>query len=343
MKASQTLKQGEDGKNRLTAVVASEATPRHIWLTYTPMEHERGNHMAERMVKSNGIELWTESFGKPGDPAILLVMGASAQGYGWPDAFIEQLVAGGHYVIRYDHRDTGQSTCFDFQKNPYTLDDMAEDAVGVLDAYGIATVHLVGASMGGMLCQLISIRHPERVRTLTLMMSTPLRPALKEHILQAFQGQAPTEAQLPLPTARVIEVHLAAASNPPRTRQEHIEFQVKMVRALCGTAAPFDEQEIRRRVERMIDRARDPAASANHGLVPSATHEQAEALKRLRVPTLVIHGTDDPILPPAHGTALAETIPGARLLMLNGLGHDFPRPLLGDMTGAILSHTGARA
>ncbi|WP_257461645.1 alpha/beta fold hydrolase [Archangium lipolyticum] len=299
--------------------------------------------MAERMVKANGIELWTESFGDSTHPAILLVMGASAQGLGWPDELIEQLVSGGHYVIRYDHRDTGQSTCFDFQKNPYTMTDMAADAVGVLDAYGISTVHLVGASMGGMISQIVSILHPERVRTLTLMMSTPLRPTTMEAIQESFQGRTTAEAPLPPPAQRVIEVHLAAVSKPPITREDLIEFQMKMLRALSGSAAPFEEQPLRRRVERMVDRAHNFAASANHGLVPSATREQAEALKRLRVPTLVIHGKDDPILPSPHGVALAETIPGARLLMLEGLGHDFPRPLLGEMARAILTHTGSRA
>ncbi|QRK12158.1 alpha/beta hydrolase [Archangium violaceum] len=289
--------------------------------------------MAERMVKSNGVELWTESFGEPGNPPLLLVMGASVQGIAWPEELIELLVAGGYYVIRYDHRDTGQSTCFDFQKNPYTLLDMAEDAVGVLDAYGIAAAHLVGASMGGMICQLVSIHHPERVLTLTLMLSTPLRAGRME----TFQGRATTET-LPPPAPFVCELLMAAASKPPGNRQEAIDSQVKMVRALSGSVAPFDEQECRRRVERMFDRARDPAASANHGLVPLPTREQAEALKHLRVPTLVIHGTDDPMLPPAHGVAAAEAIPGARLLMLEGLGHDLPRPLFGEIARALLAH-----
>jgi pimeloyl-ACP methyl ester carboxylesterase len=298
--------------------------------------------MTERMVKAKGIELWTESFGEPGNPPLLLVMGASFQGIAWPEELIEQLVAGGHYVIRYDHRDTGQSTCFDFQKKPYSLADMAGDVVGLLDAYGITAAHLVGASLGGMISQLVSILHPERVLTLTLMMSTPLRPAHMEGFQKAFQGQTPAEAPLPPPDPRVIELYLASVNHPPVTRQEHLDFQVKMARVLTGSAAPFNEQEIRRMLERMFDRARDPAAAANHGRVLSATREQAEALERLRVPTLVIHGTDDAILPPAHGAALAKTIPGARLLMLEGLGHDFPRPLLGEMARAILSNTGSR-
>ncbi|WNG17971.1 alpha/beta fold hydrolase [Cystobacter fuscus] len=298
--------------------------------------------MAERMVKSNGIELWTESFGEPGHPPILLVMGASAQGLLWPEEFIGLLVAGGRYVIRYDHRDTGQSTCLDFQKNPYTLEDLAQDALGVLDAYGIAAAHLVGASLGGMICQLVSTLHPERVLSLSVMMSTPLRPGIMETFQQAFQGKTP-EGALPPPAPRAIQVQLAAASNPPRNREESIDLQVKMARAMAASAAPFDEQECRRTVERMLERARNPAAAMNHGFVPSPTQAQAEALKHLRVPTLVIHGTDDPMFPSAHGVAVAERISGAKLLMLEGMGHDLPRPLFGEISRALLTHTGARA
>ncbi|WP_224363986.1 alpha/beta fold hydrolase [Hyalangium versicolor] len=293
-------------------------------------------------MKSNGIELWTESFGDPGAPPILLVMGASAQAHGWPEAFIDLLVAGGRYVIRYDHRDTGQSTCFDFQKNPYTLDDLAADALGVLDAYGIARAHLVGASLGGMICQLLSILHPERVLTLTSMVSTPLRTDSNETFLQALLGQ-PYTGTLPPPAPRAVEMYRAVAASPPSNRQEAIEVQMTILRALAGRAAPFDEQEIRSRVERMFDRARDYSASMNHGLVPSPTREQAEALKRLRVPSLVIHGEDDPIFPPGHGVAQAEIIPGAKLLMIEGMGHEIPRQQYGTLVQAILSHTGSIA
>jgi pimeloyl-ACP methyl ester carboxylesterase len=298
--------------------------------------------MAERQVKANGIELWTESFGKPADPPLLLVMGASAQGYGWPEGLIELLVAGGRYVIRYDHRDTGQSTCIDFQKNPYTLEDLAADAVGVLDAYGIRAAHVVGASMGGMIGQLMGIRYPERVLTLTSMLSTPLRTDVSESFLQAFTGQPPT-GTLPPPAPRAIAVYRELAGNPPRNRQEAIDAQVKMLRVLAGSGTPFDEPEYRRRVEQMFDRARDMAASANHGLVPSPTREQVEALKSLRVPTLIIQGSDDPMFPPGHGAAAAEIIPGAKLLTVEGLGHDIPRPLYGELARAILAHTGAKA
>jgi pimeloyl-ACP methyl ester carboxylesterase len=298
--------------------------------------------MTERRVKAHGVELWTESFGRPGDPPVLLVMGASAQGIGWPEALVERLAAGGRFVLRYDHRDTGQSTCLDFQKNPYTLADLAADAVGVLDAYGLATAHLVGASLGGMICQLIGVLSPTRVLTLTSMLSTPLRPGVQESFQRAFLGQTHTGG-LPPPEFRAIQVFQEVASRPPANRQEGIEAQMKLLRVMAGRGYPLDEQESRHRLERIFDRARDLSAAANHGLVPSPTREQAEALKRLRVPTLVIHGTDDPMFPAAHGTATAEAIPGARLLMLEGLGHDLPRALHGEFARAILEHTGANA
>lgn len=297
--------------------------------------------MAERMVKSNGLELWTESFGKPEDPPILLVMGASAQGLGWPEELIQLLVAGGRYVIRYDHRDTGQSTCIDFQKNPYTLADLTADAVGVLDAYGLAAAHLVGASLGGMISQLMSILYPERVLTLTSMLSTPLRPDVQESMLQAIMGQAPT-GTLPPPAPRALELYRSlATASPPGNRQEAIDAQVRMLRVLACSTSPFDEQEYRRRVEQMFDRARDINAAMNHGLVPSPTREQAEALGRVRVPALIIQGVDDPIFPPGHGVAAAQAIPGARLLMVEGLGHELPHPKHGELARAILQHTGA--
>jgi len=298
--------------------------------------------MAERRVKSNGLELWTESFGRAGDPPILLVMGASAQGIGWPEELIELLVAGGRFVIRYDHRDTGQSTSIDFQKTPYTLADLAADAVSVLEGYGLPAAHLVGASLGGMISQLISVLYPQRVLSLTSMLSTPLRTGIQESFQRAFMGLTHAGG-LPPPEPRAIQVYTEVASRPPRTRQEHLEAQMKILRVLAGRGVPFEEQWYLRRVERILDRARDISAANNHGLVPSPTREQAEGLRRLRVPTLVIHGTDDPMFPAAHGTATAEAIPGARLLMLEGLGHDLPRALHGELARAILEHTAAKA
>ncbi|HTO56482.1 MAG TPA: alpha/beta hydrolase, partial [Pseudomonadales bacterium] len=130
--------------------------------------------MAERMIDSNGIHLWTENFGDPRNPTLLLIMGASAQGIQWPEPFIEKFVERKYHVIRYDNRDTGQSTCFDFSENPYTLDDLANDAIGVLDAYDVGSAHLAGASMGGMITQTLMVQQPKRVRSASIIMSSPL-------------------------------------------------------------------------------------------------------------------------------------------------------------------------
>ena len=130
--------------------------------------------MAERTIDSNGIRLWTEDFGDRSNPTLLLVRGASAQGIQWPVPFIDEFVARKYHVIRYDNRDTGQSTCFDFAKNPYPLDDLANDAVGVLDAYDVGSAHVAGASMGGMITQMLMIKQPKRVRSATIIMSSPL-------------------------------------------------------------------------------------------------------------------------------------------------------------------------
>lgn len=130
--------------------------------------------MTERIIEANGITIWTESFGDPTDAPLLLIMGATAQGIYWPDDFCQALVEQSRFVIRYDNRDTGQSTCFDFATNPYTLDDLAADAIAVLDAYGIEQADIAGASMGGMITQTLMIQAPERVRSATLIMSSPL-------------------------------------------------------------------------------------------------------------------------------------------------------------------------
>ncbi len=291
--------------------------------------------MTERTVKANGIEIWCEDFGDAGDPALLLVMGAGGQAILWPDEFCAALAAGGRHVIRYDNRDTGQSTCFDFAKDPYTLADMAQDAVGVLDAFGIRRAHVVGASMGGMIGQTLAIEHPQRVLTLTSIMSTPLAPGMAQII---GGGSGP----LPGPSPRVLEAIAAQTSNPPRTLEERIESSVGLWRALAGSGEPFDEAAVREREARIQARAKNPDAAQNHGLAIGASKDRREGLSRLAIPTLVIHGSDDGILPLPHGRATADAIPGARLLVIEGMGHDFPMFARKRILEAILEHASAR-
>jgi pimeloyl-ACP methyl ester carboxylesterase len=289
--------------------------------------------MTERIVRVNGIEIWCEDFGRPGDPALLLVMGATAQGILWPDELCRSLATGGRHVIRYDNRDTGQSTCFDFAKQPYTLADMARDAVGLLDAFEISRAHVVGASMGGMIGQTLAIDHPERVRTLTSIMSSPAAPGIGE-----MTGGAASE--LPGPAPRVLEAIAAQKPNP--TREERIEAAVRLWRALSGSGEPFNEAEVREREALVLSRAKNPDAALNHGLAVGMSPDRREALRKVKIPTLVIHGTDDPILPLPHGQATADAIPGARLLVIEGMGHDFPTYARARILDAILEHTAAR-
>ncbi len=288
--------------------------------------------MAERTLKANGIEIWTEDFGDPSNPPILLIMAATAQGLHWPEAFCEQLVAGGRYVIRYDNRDTGQTTCFDFATDPYTLDDMARDAVGVLEGYGLESAHVVGASMGGMIAQILALDFPERVRTLTLVFSSPVSNVAGRDVMQE-------PGELPGPTQPVLDMLAERAERPPQTRAERIEAGVKLWRTMSGSFAPFDESWFGALETRCVDRALNHDAAFNHALISPHTPPRPDALKALRLPTLVIHGTEDPILPHAHGVALADQIEGTKLVSIEGLGHELPPAAFERFSDAILSHT----
>jgi pimeloyl-ACP methyl ester carboxylesterase len=292
--------------------------------------------MPERTVGANGIEIWCEDFGSRRDPPLLLVMGAGGQGILWPDEFCAGLAAAGRYVIRYDNRDTGQSTCVDFANSPYTLSDMARDAVGLLDALGIEHAHVAGASMGGMIAQTLAIEHGDRLRTLTSIMSSPLGRSGMEGILD------PARAKLPGPAPKVLEVFQAQAASPPKTREERIAQSLRLWRALAGSGEPFDEAAVRAREARVFARAKNPDAAQNHQLAIGTSPDRTEALRGVRIPALVIHGAEDPILPLAHGRATADAIPGARFLVIEGMGHDIPAKAQRRIAEAILEHT-ARA
>lgn len=283
--------------------------------------------MAQRMVRANGIEIWTESFGDAGEPALLLIMGASAQGIYWRDAFIERLVAQGRRVIRYDNRDTGQSTCFDFAAQPYALDDLAADAVGVLDAYGIESADVAGASMGGMIVQALAIHHRQRIRSATMIMSSPL------------SGGAAAPGDLPGPDPQWMADAMALQGKPAGTRQEKIDLRVEAFRSLAGSAQPFNEERQRAIAEREVDRANNFAAMNNHALAiaGSSPADRRPQLRQVDVPALVVHGTEDPILPWEHGVALADAIPGATLLRLEGAGHEMPDKYLDDMVREMMA------
>ncbi|GLY91984.1 alpha/beta fold hydrolase [Actinoallomurus iriomotensis] len=292
-------------------------------------------------VTSAGLRLWTERFGDPEHPAILLIMGTATPAIGWPDALVETLVGGGRQVLRFDHRDTGRSDRVDFARHPYTLADMAGDAVAVLDGYGVGAAHVVGASLGGAIAQWLAVHRPERVRTLTTVMAGPMGADAGPAWARALAGQAPDPGDLPPPAPRFLE-HLAAKAAMPRTtREEHIAADLETWRVLNGGVLPFDEPAARRFVADSFDRASDYAAAANHDLAGRRmTDDRRVPLSSITAPTLVLHGTEDPLRPLPHGEALAAQVPGARLRTVPGMGHAFFSPGLPRRIGElVLEHT----
>ena len=280
--------------------------------------------MAERMIQANGVELCTEPFGGPGDPPVLLVMGFGGSMLWWEEGFCRLLADGGRFVIRYDQRDTGRSVTYEPGRPQYTGADLAADAVGVLDAYGIAAAHVVGVSAGGAFGQLLALGFPDRVLSLVLISTSPATAA---------------ERSLPSATGRFSDF-LASAAVDWSDRASVIEYLVAYQRMLAGGVRPFDEAAWREVARREVERARDVAASQNHSLVSEGDVPSAP-ISSIAAPTLVIHGTADPMFPLAHGRALAEEIPGARLLTLEGAGHGVEPPDWEPIAHAILAHTAA--
>ena len=291
--------------------------------------------MTERMITANGIDIWTESFGAPRDIPLLLVMGASLQGIYWEDDFCRQLVDGGRFVIRYDNRDTGRSSCFDFAKQPYTIRDMATDALGILDAYGIDAAHIAGMSMGGMIGQTLAIEHRQRVKTLTSMMSTPISGTGSDEL----GGGGGTG--LPPPTAEFIAKIQSFIGAVPQDRAGRIEWSINRFSVQAGSLVPFDREGQRRIATLEVDRARNFEAMNNHALAVAASKptDRRPLLHQLDIPALVIHGTEDQILRYEHGVATAEAISGAKLLTIDKMGHELPRAVWPQVIGAILELT----
>jgi pimeloyl-ACP methyl ester carboxylesterase len=278
---------------------------------------------------ANGIDIEYEEFGDPKATPLLLVMGLGAQMISWDDAFCEQLAARGFRVIRFDNRDSGLSTRMEAAGPPdlasalngdprpaYTLDDMAADAVGLLDALGIEAAHIVGASMGGFISQLIAINHPGRTLSVTSIMSGPSRN----------EGGVP-----PTPEAAAI-----LFAKPPATREESIEMSLTGRRAWVGSSDPFDEAFERAKVMRSVQRAYYPVGTGRQLLAVLAAEPRLERLHGVRVPTLVIHGQDDILVPIENGRMVAAAVPGARMLELEGMGHDLPRRVWPQVIDAVV-------
>jgi pimeloyl-ACP methyl ester carboxylesterase len=284
---------------------------------------------------ANGIELEYETFGSPSDPAMLLVMGFTSQMTSWEDGFCDLLADAGHHVIRFDNRDVGLSTKLDGVELdvgaavaalmtgapcppvPYTLSDMAADAIGLLDALGIATAHVVGASMGGMIVQTMAIEHPERVLTMTSIMSNT------------------GEREYGQPTADAVPALLTPV---PTEREPYIEHSV-LVAKVIGSHRYTAEAKVRAGAAAAYDRSFYPEGSTRQLGAIAAAPSRAAGLRALAVPTLVIHGRADPLIQLSGGERTAELVPAANLLVANDMGHDLPEPLWPLITTTITAHT----
>ena len=278
--------------------------------------------MAERMIEANGVELCTEPFGDAGDAPILLVMGIGGSMLWWEEGFCRMLAGGGRFVIRYDHRDTGRSATYEPGRPAYTGHDLVTDATAVLDAYELPAAHVVGVSAGGAFAQLLALDFAGRVLSLVLISTSPATPG---------------DRRLPPPTEEFGRF-VASAEVDWSEPESVIEYLVGYSRVLNGDARPFDEDASRALVRRDVERASNVAALQNHDTITD-DDQPREPLSSIKVPTLVIHGTADPMFPFSHAEALAEEIPGATLLPLEGAGHGVDHADWDTIVPSILEHT----
>ncbi|WP_088104562.1 alpha/beta fold hydrolase [Halalkalibacter urbisdiaboli] len=276
--------------------------------------------MNQHLIKFNGIVICTESFGNPDNPAILLIMGAQASMVWWEEEFCRRLADKGHFVIRYDNRDVGLSTTYELGNPEYSFEDMADDAIQILDGYGIKQAHIVGISMGGMLTQIIALRHHERVLKITLISTSNFAP------------------ELPPMEQKVIDYFSNAGAIDWTNEESVVEFSVGKWKILKGTKHQFDEDRIYNLAKEEVNRSNNLASMNNHGVLIGGESYLVRT-SEIDVPALVIHGTEDPIIPFEHGIALAKKIPGAILLPLEGTGHEVHVDDWETIIDAISKHT----
>jgi pimeloyl-ACP methyl ester carboxylesterase len=277
-----------------------------------------------------GITLCYETFGEPADPTVLLIMGLGTQMVAWQEGFCRQLAGRGFHVVRFDNRDVGHSTHLHGRPPTiaqllarsrraarYRIADMADDAAGLLRELELAPAHVVGASMGGMIAQSLAARHPRAVASLTSIMSTT-------GSLRAGQ-----------PSLRVYPVFLRRA---PRERKAFVEHMTRLFAAIGSPGLPREEQEIRELAALSYDRDRDPDGAGRQLAAIIASGDRTRELRRIEAPTLVVHGRRDPLVAPSGGRATARAIAGARLLEIDGMGHDLPRAIWPRLLDAIVEN-----
>jgi pimeloyl-ACP methyl ester carboxylesterase len=269
------------------------------------------------MLDVRGVRIAVSTFGSPDDPAVLLIAGGASSMDWWEPEFCTALADTGRYVIRYDHRDTGESVSYPPGRPGYRSDDLTADGVGVLDALGVERAHVVGISMGGAIAQLLAIGSPSRVRTLTLISTS-----------------GSDEPDLP-------SGHVEPVAEPDwADRAAVVEYLVAYQRVLASPKRPFDEEAVRAVARVAVERTASPeSAERNHYGAEGGEESWGAKLASLTMPTLVLHGADDPMFPLPHGEALARAIPGARLVVLPDTGHEFPRENWPTVLRELAAHT----
>ncbi len=264
----------------------------------------------QKNVVRDNITLWTEAFGDAKNPAVLLVGGSGCQALFWPESFCKVIASHGFFVIRYDLRDTGLSTYFDFNKEPYSLDDLARDAIDILDSYNIKKAHVVGFSMGGYIVQILSIFFSERILSVTSIASScdnlPMSLALK--------NESTENCSLPPPTKSFVEMYSHNTNS--------VEDRVKAAIVLNGGEDNFDEVQYRKYAKRVIERSRPLKTVSNHSRTSSLSiKDRSELLKKVNTLYLIIHGDRDPAFPIAHAKFMDQILPNSTLEMIKDMGH----------------------
>ena len=309
------------GRSSLHAVAAAAAID--LSGAASASSNDGETKMSTKTIRANGLEIATQSFGDPEDPAVLLIMGAIASMLWWPEEFCRKLASAGRHVIRYDNRDTGLSTKYAPGEPPYNFGDMADDAIRVLDGYGIDKADIAGLSLGGMIGQIVALKYPERVLSFTAISTSPL---------------GIDTSHLPQTTQAYMEHAESGASVDWSDREQAVDFVFREARIIAGTAHPFDEAATRAFIESDYDRSGGYLSATNHFMLQGGDGFKGR-LPELKAPLLVIHGTADPLFPVEHGEVLAGAVPGARLVKLDGGGHELHRGDWLEIVAAILYHT----
>jgi pimeloyl-ACP methyl ester carboxylesterase len=295
-------------------------------------------HHPEQLISANNIQINYDSFGDKSHPAIVLIMGLATQMIYWDEDFCQLLASKGYWVIRFDNRDIGKSTWLDSLPKPtgfallansvfkrpigaaYLLSDMMNDTLGLLDALDIDRAHIVGVSMGGMIAQELAINYPERVKTLTSIMSTT------------------GNRKLPKPSASFA---LKMLKSPPKDTDQAVAYGLNLWRTIQGEYYPFDQQKVLGLIKRALQRGFNPAGNSRQLAAILDSPDRTTALKSLSVPSLVLHGEADPLVLVACGHATANAIPNAKIKIYPGMGHTLPSQLYNDITKQILEHVRA--